>query len=333
MEKVEAGNSDRAIVFLVPGKNKVNGGVMSIYMIAGETEQLKEIHQADVFICSYPGSPPLLRITKFPNNAIILDFKSLLTRFKKGTEVLVHIPEIFVSEFLVQARQQIASRDFRWHFNIMLQNIDLAPTREDIRTLSEFGSVTVTAAHVAYSGAETERALGCTVHHLSARASPEPYERKSFSERENIFVISPDPHERRKEILSELRRRLPDFRFITVKRMTYSEYRKLIASAKFSLTFGEGMDGYFTEMTFGGGIGCAVYNTRFFTEPFASLPFVYDSWDTLLLNLPDDVRAANTAEQYDRNNMEPCSLLSEIYSPDIFREKVKSYYSIHFRSE
>jgi len=86
-------------------------------------------------------------------------------------------------------------------------------------------------------------------------------------------------------------------------------------------------------MTFGGGIGCAVYNTRFFTEPFASLPFVYDSWDTLLLNLPDDVRAANTAEQYDRNNMEPCSLLSEIYSPDIFREKVKSYYSIHFRSE
>lgn len=331
LNQIGVGKSCRTIVFLVPGRNEVNGGgVMSVFFIARETERLKALHEADVFVCSLPGGPTLLRNTKFPNDQIIVDYDLLLSKFEKGADVLVHIPEIFVPRFLHCERKKLESSELHWHFNILLQNIDLAPRREDVDLLSKFGPTTVTTAHEAYSGIETQKALGCAIHHLSAWTSLEPYERKAFVDRENVFVISPDFYEGKREILAELKRRLPDFRFVTVKRMTYFDYRKLIATAKFSLTFGEGLDGYYTEMIFGGGIGCAVYNERFFTKCFSELPFVYPSWEALLSRLPDDVRAVNSIDKFDLSNEAPYRLLSSMYSPEISRAKIKSYYSANF---
>jgi hypothetical protein len=331
MDEIGAGKNNRAIIFLVPSINVANGGILSQFYIAEETERLKNLHGADVFICSNIGGVPLFRNTKFPNNRGILDFTALLRRFPKGAEILLQIPEIYVGQVLSLGREQISSPNFRWNFNVMLQNIDYIPTRTEIASLSKFGPVTVTTAHEAYSGIETQQALGCPVHHLSAWGNPKPFERRKFSERENIFVISPDAHPRRKEIISELKRRLPNFRFITVSRMTYFEYLDLIAKAKFSLTFGEGLDGFFAEMIFSGGIGCAVYNTRFFTEKFIDLPFVYPSWDTLLTRLPDDVQSISSAAEYVRMNEIPHQLLRNISSPEILREKTRTYYRTYFQ--
>jgi len=330
MDLVLAGKNRKAIIFFTPSRNNVNGGIMSIISLAKETENLQSLHGADVFVCSYLGNPPLLKYTKFPNDRIILDFGQLLNRFEKGTEVLLHIPEYFVPTLLVRGAELMSMSSHNWKFNVLLQNIDMTPKREHIETLSKIGSVTATTAHEAYSGMETQEALGCIVHHLSSWGIPYPFERKPFSERENIFIVSPDLHEKRENILGELRARLPEFKFVTIKRMAYADYRKLIAKAKFSLTFGEGLDGYFTEMIFGGGIGCAVYNTRFFTKEFKDIPFVYLSWEALLTRLPGDVKAANIPGKYESFNDAPYRLLNQQFSPEILRKNMISYYKTYF---
>jgi|GEM_PF-1270324 len=320
----------RAIILIVPGRNLVNGGVMSIISIAQESEKLRNLHGADVFVCTCPGDPPLLRYTKFANSRTLLDFKAVLDRLAPGKEVLVHIPELYVPQFAAVGLPLIEGRDLRWRFNIMLQNIDMIPSRDVVEKVRERGTVTVTTAHEAYATMDTATQLGCAIHHLSAWPSPTAFERRPFSERENIVVISPDPHERKEEIFGELVARLPEFQFVTVWKMTYTAYRELIAKAKFSLTFGEGHDGYFSEIIQGGGIGSAVYNERFFTDDFASLPFVYPSWDALLQHFPDDVRAANTAEEFARQNGIAYSVLSKESSLERFQENLRSYYEKFF---
>ncbi|HEX7648794.1 MAG TPA: hypothetical protein VF450_15425, partial [Noviherbaspirillum sp.] len=320
----------RAIILLVPGRNLVNGGIMSIIAIARESEKLRSLHGADVFVCTCPGDPPLLRYSKFPNDRILFDFKAVLDKLGADKDVLVHIPELYTSQFVSCTASLLADRKLRWRFNVMLQNIDMIPQRSVIAQLEEFGPVTVTTAHDAYANIGTQRQLGCPLHHLSAWTSPIEYERRPFVERENIVVVSPDPHERKDGILEQLMGCLPEFRFVLVWNMAYMDYRELIAKAKFSLTFGEGLDAYFSEIILSGGVGIAVYNDRFFTQEFSALPFVYPSWDDLASRLADDIRAANVPDEFARQNELAGRALAINSSAEKFRSNLCSYYQKYF---
>lgn len=320
----------RVVIFIVPGYDGVGGGVMSIFSLAEETERLREKHGAQVFVCPLPGHPPLLRYTKFPNNRILVDLHMILSRYDKDADVLVHIPEVYVGNFLQRVVPILTSSGRQWRLNIMLQNVDFIPSREEVERLMKVGPVTVTTAHEAYSGVETEKRLGCPVHHFSVWISPAHYERKPFADRKNIFVLSPDQHEKRGAIVRELKKLMPTFQFVTIKRMAYTDYKNLISSAKFSLTFGEGLDGYYAEMIFAGGIGCAVYNDRFFTEDFADVPFVYSSWDMLLSRLPEDSRLANVPGEFERISEIPYRLLCNHYSYEEYKKNISSFYDKYF---
>ena len=267
LERVGAGANDRLIVFLVPGYDRVNGGVLSIISLAEETAKLVNYHKADVFVCTVPGDPPLIRFSKFPNTTHLVDLQILLSRISNNGRVLIHIPEIFVSRFS-QNIQQLTNNypGVTWQFNILLQNIDLIPEKRFVDCLAEHGKTTCTTAHQAYSNNDTAIRMGCPVHHFSVWISPEKYIRKTYPEKDNLVVVSPDKHPRRKEVLDSLKSRMNGYEFKIIKNMTYEEYKRVIASAKFSLTFGEGLDGYFIEPVFSGGIGCAVFNDKFFTS-------------------------------------------------------------------
>ncbi|HEX7642377.1 MAG TPA: hypothetical protein VF450_15370 [Noviherbaspirillum sp.] len=330
MRGADVGRCRRAIIFLVHSRNSVSGGIMSNIALARETERLRSLHGADVFVCSYLGNPPLLKYTKFPNDRTILNFQALVRRFVPGTEILVHIPEWFVPMFVEREKGLLHTLGHRCRVNILLQNIEMAPTRQQVTALEKIGKVTATTAHRAYSGKRTEERLGCPVHYLTAWTSTFPYEKRPFAARKNIIVVSPDAHSEKTEILSAIKSRLPEFRFVIVKGLKYVEYRSLVASAKFSLTFGEGLDAYFSEMILSGGVGAAVYNDRFFTPDFASLPFVYSGWDEAVSRFPKDVRAANNAEEMERINRIAHQVLDRYASLELLQNNLATYYSTYF---
>jgi hypothetical protein len=158
----------------------------------------------------------------------------------------------------------------------MLQNIDLAQG-QNIDELRRFGYVTVTTAHDAYSNKVTRETLGVPLHKLSVFMGPELFKRSLYPDKKPILVVSHDAHPLKEDVLGLIARAHPQLEIRIVQNMSYEEYKALILEAKWSLTFGEGLDGYFVEPIFSGGNFFAVFNDRFFTPAFAELETVYPS--------------------------------------------------------
>ena len=79
-------------------------------------------------------------------------------------------------------------------------------------------------------------------------------------------------------VLGVMSKTFPDTRLQIVQNLTYEEFKAAISRAKWALTFGEGLDGYFVEPIFCGCVSFAVYNERFFTEAFRSFRTVYQDY-------------------------------------------------------
>lgn len=331
LDSVKAGSLARMIIFLVPSHLRVGGGIMSIISLAQETENLRRVHGADVFVCTMPGAPALLRFTKFKNERVLVNFGRLLSRLDHGGDVLVHVPEYYLDRFLKHGAEMVRSlSNIRFRFNIMLQNVDLMPRLDDIERLKAMGPVTCTTAHLAYANEETAARLKCPIHHFSVWVSPEQYARKVFSEKLDLVVVSPDSHELRDAILRQLKESLPRYEFRVISGLTYEEYKDLIAQAKFSLTFGEGLDGYFVEPIFSGAIGCAVFNGRFFTSDFKTIPFIYESWGDLVARLPGDIARVDNQEAFNELQALQFNILAQQYSFSRYVANLESYYQKYY---
>lgn len=322
---------DSLIIFFVPGFDMVSGGVMSIVSLASETKKLFSGSKTGVFVCVIPYHPPLSKFTKFENNQVIVNYSDLLSRCTNLKAMLLHVPEIY-TQYVAKNHHKLLGRfGGQLYLNILLQNIDVAPSPVFVNRLKLYGSVTITTAHKAYSGEDTKRRYGCPVHHLSVWISPEKYNYKEFGEKRQLIVVSPDDHELRDVILNKIQAELPKFEFTVIKNMTYNEYLKIISEARFSLTFGEGLDGYFAEPVFSGGIGSAVYNSHFFDEEYKDLPFVYASWEKLAHNFSADVLQANlNPDSYKTAHKSQFDILASNYSYENYQRNIVSYYSRYF---
>jgi hypothetical protein len=202
MDRLASG-SKRFVVFLVPGMDTVNGGIISICSIASESQKLLAMNGVSVAVCTAYGEPRMLRFTRFENDVDILAFSDLLPRFPSGAEVLVHVPDLFVQKFVADCVFVYRSRpDLTWRFNVLLQNIDLIPPNEVVEALQQIGTTTATINHKA--SAEIARRLGCPIHYLSWGLCPENFERVEYSRKQKQIVISPDSHPAKFEIVRRI---------------------------------------------------------------------------------------------------------------------------------
>jgi hypothetical protein len=315
------------IIFLAPGYDKVNGGIMSIVSLFTETLRLQPNHQARCVICTLPNEPPLLRYTRFENSATLLDFLDVLAYFSEVSDVLIHVPEFAIRSFVSNLDSKSLGKLKRLNttFNVLLQNVGLIRF-EDIALLRQYGNVTCTTAHRAYSGPDFEQRLGCPVHLLSVFISPEKYVRAEYGRKQNLLVISPDEHPSRNAILNRLQRELPALETRVIKGIPYAEYLDIIKRAKWALTFGEGLDGYFIETIFSGGISFAVYNDYFFTEDFRGLQTVYLTYDELAEQLIADMRRLDNERDYAEYQERQFEICSSHYCHARYIENLSSFY-------
>jgi O-antigen/teichoic acid export membrane protein len=319
----------RFVLFLVPSGNPVNGGIMSIFSIAAETARLGLA--ARVAVCTPFCEPRTRRYTKFDNAFDVLALGDILARVPVGAEILLHVPEVYAGRFVAADLARYRARpDVRWRINILLQNIDLIPPPETVNALQTLGPVTATVAHKAYAGEDTARRLGCPVHFLSTWICPEAFQRTAYADKEKLVAYSPDRHERKVEILRTLATALPDHRFIEIRSMTYRRYRQVIGRAKFMFTFGEGLDGYFIETIFSGGVAMAIYNERFFTEKYRDLPGVFADAETALTGLPEFLHGADSHARYP----DICAAQFEACAADYvqaeYLDNLRQFYATYF---
>ena len=319
----------RLIIFLTPGFDIVNGGILSISSIYEETKKLKHIHNAETIMCTIPGDPLLLRYIKFKNKNNIYRFSQVLSFFKDLQNVIIHIPEYCIYEFL----RYISHRDYLrlfnikdLHINIMLQNIELLHHIKYIERLKKLGKVTCTTAHEQYSILKLRKKLGIPLHKLSWYLSHEKYNKKKYIEKKDLMIVSPDIHKKKSVILRLIDEQFPQLKIQIIKNLTYEEYKRVISQAKWALTFGEGLDGYFIETIFSGGISFSVYKPVFFTDDFKSLLTVYNNYDVLIKNICSDIKSLDNEITYTNYQREQYDLICRHFKYEEYIKNIELFY-------
>jgi len=324
------------IVFLVPGaqweqgKEKISGGLISICSLYEETIKLKNIHNAEVIMVTHKEDGLIWKFESFENNIQLYRIDQLSSNFNKLENLLFHLPEFLISRFI----QTFGSENFNWlnsipnvHFNIMNQNIRLMPTVNVVDELKNLvNKVTITTAHQRYCTLEKRNFYGVPIHKFSVWISPEQYYFKTKAEKENLIIVSPDEHPLKSEILENIKN-IKGLEVRIIENLTYEAYKKLIAKAKWSLTFGEGLDGYFIEPVFSGAISFAVYNELFFTPDFGLLQTVYKSIEELKNKIVIDIELFENTEMFKKYQKTQFDLCAHYYSKKEYEKNLVDFYS------
>ena len=335
--------TNKLILFFVPAEiHSISGGILSICTIFKEVVLLKNIHNANVVSCFLPNIHELgYKYSMFKNEIVIFNFNEIIKKFSQIEYLEVHIPDYMLPIFNNSNPNMKTFYDWTknindFKINILNQNDLLMPDLIHIQNVRGLcAKLSMTVAHEKYATLERRNFYQMPLHLFSPWLSPTPYIKKNFNQKENIIVLSPDDLDRvpnetklsKLEIIAKLANELPDFKYITIKDMPYDTYKDTIARAKFTMTFGEGLDGYFVESIFSGCISLAVYNEQFFKPNFKNLPTVYSSFDDLFDNMISDIKRYNSdANKYTIYNAELINLVTDIYSYNRLRENIKQYY-------
>jgi len=329
----------KLIVFLVLGSDritgvdKISGGIISIVSLCEESASLLDEHKGTVLLCTLFNERLLWKHTQFKNNTNIFRFVQLSQSFINVEEVIIHIPEFTCQYFL----DYLPRRDFQWlaalkkvHINILNQNIRLMPTQEVINRLKDIANlITVTTAHQRYCNMNYRQQYGVPLHKFSVWISPEKYAFREYKKKRNLLIVSPDPHPEKQHILDELKL-IAGLQIQIIENLTYEEYKDVISSAKFALTFGEGLDGYILEPIFSGAIGLAVYNEEFFTPDFGELQTVYPSYDVLKEKIISDLALLDDEDTFKAYQTKQYNMCAKYYSYKTYQDNILQFYKGHY---
>jgi len=165
--------------------------------------------------------------------------------------------------------------------------------------------------------------MGVPLHRLSCCIGSEDYLVSRYQEKQALLIVSPDPRPLREHVLDRIAQACPALTIRVIENLPYDDYRKLAGSAKWSLTFGEGLDGYFIEPVLSGGVSFAVFNDRHFTFLAAGdgLSVVGRS------DGKDDGRSRPSRRARDvRALLAPELRLCSLYNTQRFRENLRTFY-------
>ena len=314
----------------VTGKEKISGGLLSIASMFEEAKKLPELFSYRVIMVTLNSCPLILRHTQFENNITVFRLSQVFLFFGHLRHLIINVPELLVpklpAELGAVSRRRLREIE-NLHVNILNQNIQKMPGPESVDALKRFvPQVTMTTAHARYCTEEISRKYQVAVHHLSTYGSPEQYRRRAYAEKANLMIASPDEHPMKAAILEDLQKRWPGVAFQVIRNLTYGDYKATIEKAKWAVTFGEGMDGYFLETVLSGGISFAVYNDDFFPKEFQALPTVFGSYEQMGRELPAMLERLDNPSSYNECHAVMFELIKKNSSFDAYLKKLQAFY-------
>lgn len=342
-DKAELKNANHRnlVIFFNVISDSVSGGMLSIDRFVTQSIQMAQGKKFDLLYSMLPFGERIEKNRFFDYAIPPVEFFDIVDHCEYPS-VILNIPEICVPYFV----EYLTPRAFFWlysrkrlHINILNQNDSLMPAShyiEELRKLTN-NHLSITAAHKKY--ANNDKAIQYdTPVYLLTPFLPKFY-RKSFSEKENIIVLSKDilPHGlnvTNSQVIEAIHENLPEYEVRIVENMTFEEYKKLISRAKYAITFGEGYDGYFVEPYLSDSVAFAVYNEVFFPADFKNVPTVYSSWDELMEKVIKDIRYYDSScEEYARISNQVERLIRKYTNDDLSKKNLADFYDIVLPSD
>jgi hypothetical protein len=230
---------------------------------------MKRIHGYDVLVMTRPNEANLtyLRLQAFRNAETVFRFEQLLL-CDKVEELYLHIPEYAMERFYDHLSpdllKYLKSRK-KVYINIMNQNIELMPDASKFDNMREIATeMSQSVAHHAYFGQEFADRYNLPTLLLPAYTDLSPYPPSTFEEKKKLIIYSKDEAPHRKACLEILEREFSDYDQVEIRGMSFDRYMQLATDCQFSISFGEGFDGYIAQPIQQGGIGLTVYREEFF---------------------------------------------------------------------
>lgn len=290
-------DSRHLIVFVNFEKSGFCGGIMSLFHFASISRAMKAIHGCEVLHANIFSRHGVcyLRQPGFENEEVIFRLEQVMRHAPRLETLILHIPEILIAEFAEKLtyRWRRALKGIRiLRINILNQNIECFPEPEtwaSLRTLTH--NLSQTTGFDRYTTQEVCDHYGVPLYRLIGyNGLHRMYGKTALETKERLLIYSLDPHPMKQRILDRLRAGLPDFRFQQIQGLTFDEFMRTAQRAMFSVTFGEGFDGYFTNIHFVGGIGFAVYNETFFpSDCYLAFKNIYADYDQMESRIVEDI--------------------------------------------
>lgn len=327
---VPAMGAERLLVILVPEHNSMSGGIFSMFSIASHLRRMRRLHGYEVLLMTRPQRSFLtyFRNTHFVNSENVYRFQQLAL-CKKVKELYLHIPEYVAEGFL----GDLGPNDLallkgieRLKINILNQNVRLMPepaALADLRSLTPEVSQSV-AHHAYFSQAEADR-CGLPTLLLPAYTDLSSYTPSSFAEKERLIIYSPDDAPHKESCLAAIRQAMPDFELVEIRDITFDHFMDLATRCMFSITFGEGFDGYLAQPIHQGGIGLAMFEREFFpSEHFLDYENIFADPEEMVSEICGRMQElAQDPKRYAELNRRWVAEYEKLYSYDDYLARIR----------
>ena len=200
----ELKKAKKIVLVFIPAEHTVYGGYMSFFSMATYSRML--LPDRFVLLCTLPTYRNGVNVTYaknelFKNDEKLWRLEQVVKNAGNCQELILHIPEICVSDFCEVATQE--ERTFlknipHLQINIMLQNIDLMPPPEECHRLFEFTKdITLTTAHKAYSTQITSDEYQMPLKYISTYFDLSIYKKYPFQKKEKLILVSRDKNDKK----------------------------------------------------------------------------------------------------------------------------------------
>lgn len=320
----------QVVVFVVIPAPVITGGLRSIVSLYRAASAILKSTKTAVVFMTYPSPETHYRNELLKEMFPIFRFSQILL-FKNAQQILIHLPEMYAATFFRDLSPEykafISSRDT--HINILNQNIELMPCYEQFSNLHEISKkITQTTAHDKSNSQRVCDAYRVPLHHFSVYIDLLKYKKLNFSKRKKVILVSHDGHQRKNEILEKMKFNLQDYEIKVIGEMPFDACMNLTGATLFSMTFGEGFDGYLIHGAYMGNLCFCVYNDTFFPDDsFLELENVYESYQQMLDCISEDIRKYSMDEKlYHSIIAKNVEKMNIYYSYDKFVDNQKRFY-------
>lgn len=327
---IDAETAEDIMVIVIPEHNEMSGGIYSFFSIAKAAYALRHKHDYRVLLMTWPNlhDETYLRQKNFRNSEDVFRFTQI-SRCRSAKTIYLHIPEYMTSSFVSRLDDDtynyLASRE-RLYINILNQKIDIMPDKEaftDLRALAD--ELTQSVAHHAYFGQKFSAYYDTPMLLLPAYTDLSEYPPIPFAEKDKLIIYSPDDSPCRGEVLDALAKQLPEYVLQEIRGITFDRYMDLATRCRFSITFGEGFDGYLAQPIHQGGVSFAVYNDEFFpSKELVNFYNIFHSCESMVSDIVDRIRTLERdPELYRLTNMAMINVYDKLYSKEDYMQRVE----------
>lgn len=333
LESLELQKKRKIIIFFVPSSDRVTGGRLQIFSLYRISQSLFDGTDVAVLMCWLPGQGhDVFRVSGHRNDVTVCPFTMVLRQCQLDCEMLLHFPE-FAAPYLCNdllgwkwLRQNAKQRSL--HINILNQNIDSMVNKSFVRSLQDTHcKVTITAAPSHWASRDEQDRMGAPIHWLPTWYYPDSAEWQPYETKRDLLIVSPDRSEYRDMVLDAIRRGLPDLEVKVIQGIPFEEYTELEKLAKWSITFGEGCDGFFYGPAMRGGVSFAVYNDTFAGWNTADWQTLYETYQAMATRIVDDIQRLDKKIEYEKYSHRLRDRFTRYRSLEALQRQLTDFYS------